>query len=123
MAKILIIDRSAKIRSLVKKTLEDRGHSVIEAADGVNGLIHFRREKPACTILSRGTYLLRGSQVLTEIKKNDKNAKVVILTRLHDAEGMKKYKELGADLFMSKDVLLGRLVEEIEKLIGGPAKD
>lgn len=114
MAKILIIDRSAPIRKLITKILTERGHKVFEAADGMNGLLFFRHQKPDVTILSRGTYFMRGSQVLSEIKKLDPSAQVIILTRLFDEEGKKRYAEMGASDFLSKEVLLGRLVEEIE---------
>lgn len=43
MAKVLIIDDQASIRSLLRLVLEKEGHEIIEASDGRDGLAAYHR--------------------------------------------------------------------------------
>ncbi len=51
MQRVLIIDDEPQIRSMVRLILEREGYTVLEAADGAEGLKIFR-EKPADLILT-----------------------------------------------------------------------
>jgi len=51
MAKVLVIDDEQSIRMLMVAILEDEGHTVIEAADGYQGLELLAQERPDLVIL------------------------------------------------------------------------
>src|SRR5688572_627143 len=51
MAKVLVIDDEQSIRMLMVAILEDEGHTVIEAADGFQGLDLLEQERPDIVIL------------------------------------------------------------------------
>jgi len=50
MAKILVIDDDAAMRKVVRRTLADARHEIIEAADGIEGIKSFRAETPAIVV-------------------------------------------------------------------------
>jgi DNA-binding NtrC family response regulator len=50
MAHILVIDDEASIRTILRRMLEAEGHTIVEAADGDEGLGHFRAEPPDLVI-------------------------------------------------------------------------
>lgn len=51
MAKVLVIDDEQAIRMLIVAILEDEGHSVIQARDGLEGLTLLEQERPNVVIL------------------------------------------------------------------------
>lgn len=52
MAKVIVVDDSAAIREQVKKALEGKGHSVVEACDGVDGLAKIMQIKTPDLVIS-----------------------------------------------------------------------
>ncbi len=44
---ILLIDDSPDVRARLREALQLEGYQVLEAADGVEGLRHFREHRPA----------------------------------------------------------------------------
>ena len=51
MVTILLIDDSASVREVIRLALESEGCSVIEAADGREGVARYREHQPAVTIV------------------------------------------------------------------------
>src|SRR5437762_3486227 len=51
MARILIMDDEAPIRSLLRRALENAGHEVREAANGTEGIMSYR-ESPADIVIA-----------------------------------------------------------------------
>lgn len=51
MAKVLVIDDEQSIRILIAAILEDEGHVVVQAADGLQGLELLEQEHPDIVIL------------------------------------------------------------------------
>ena len=50
MATILIIDDEPSVRLAIRKILEREDHTVLEAADGTEGIDSFRRHSPDLVI-------------------------------------------------------------------------
>ena len=50
MAKILLIDNDGFYRGVIRQILEDDGHQVIEASNGVEGLEIYRTHRPTLVI-------------------------------------------------------------------------
>lgn len=51
MAKVLVIDDEQSIRMLMVAILEDEGHTVVQAADGYQGLDLLEQERPDIVIM------------------------------------------------------------------------
>jgi two-component system chemotaxis response regulator CheY len=99
--KVLIVDDEMLVRRSLRRVLESRGHQVLEAADGRQGLEVWRETRPELVILDVLMPGLTGPQVLAEMGQASK-AKVVLISAYTGEYDLKKAKEMGADLFISK---------------------
>lgn len=79
--KVLIVDDSPVSRMIVKKCLpKDQNLEVFEAGDGKEGLEKFKAVSPDVTFLDLTMPVMDGFQALTEIKKANPAAVVIVLT-------------------------------------------
>jgi DNA-binding response OmpR family regulator len=122
MAKILIIDDDGIVRDALAVFLTRAGHDVAAAADGANGLLLFRNDRPDLVVLDRDLPALSGSEVLAGIRALDRKAAVIVLTGYDSAEDAGRYLSSGAASFLSKGDGLSNVLVEIERLLGSPAK-
>jgi hypothetical protein len=80
MESILIIDDEPQIRSMIRLLLERAGYSVMEAADGVEGIRRFR-ENPASLII---TDLIMpnkdGIGMMIELKREFPDIKIIAMS-------------------------------------------
>lgn len=85
---VLVIDDDTLVRSAARGVLEHEGYTVLEAADGENGLAVFRREhgRIAVTLLDFSMPGIRGEAVLKSIMSFDAAARVVAFTGYSPAE-------------------------------------
>jgi PAS domain S-box-containing protein len=77
---ILLVDDEEMIRSLAQQVLEVHGYSVVTAADGQQAMDLYlqRREGIDLVILDLSMPHMSGNEVLTRIRKLDRDAKVII---------------------------------------------
>ncbi|MGI8685162.1 MAG: response regulator [Acidimicrobiales bacterium] len=68
MARVLVVDDEAVIRHLVRLSLEQDGHEVTEAADGVEALEAIGPDKPDVIVLDLTMPHLDGWEVLVRLK-------------------------------------------------------
>lgn len=115
MNKILLVEDEGIVRDTLKAVLVQRGYDVLAAADGQEGLSLFKAHSPDLVILDRELPKLTGSEVLREIRKFDKRARVIILTGYADEEGEEKYHDLGAAAFLSKGMGIEAFLQIIER--------
>jgi two-component system, response regulator PdtaR len=99
--KVLIVDDEMLVRRSLRRVLESRGHQVVEASDGRQGLEVWREIQPELVILDVLMPGLTGPQVLSEVGTESK-AKVILISAYTGEYDLKKAKEMGADLFISK---------------------
>lgn len=79
MATILVIESEQLISDLLRAMLSSRGHEVLLAKSGVEGLRLFREKKPRFTLLDFQMPDMDGIHVLAEIRKTDLFAAVIML--------------------------------------------
>lgn len=101
MSKILIIDDEPAIRSLLRLQLEKAGHTVLEAADGVEGLLMVKNDAPDLVFLDVMIPKMDGWQVCREIKKLRSVPVVMLTTLTQKIEEMRGW-ESGADEYVGK---------------------
>ena len=77
--KVLAIDDSRTIRSLVRKVMEEAGFSCVCAEDGVEGVAMFGDESPDIVITDINMPNLDGFGVITAIRSGTVNRTVPIL--------------------------------------------
>ncbi len=76
MAKILVVDDEPLLRALLRESLEQAGHTVVEAADGPSGLRTAKADPPDCILLDIMMPVLDGYDAC-ELLKADPDLAVV----------------------------------------------
>lgn len=99
--KILIVDDEPLVRRSLSRVMKSKGHEVIEAQDGNEGVEKWRSEKPDLVFLDVLMPGLSGPQVLREMG-DKKNAKVILMSAYAGEHNMETAMQMGADLFIPK---------------------
>ena len=115
-AVILVVDDNEGNRALAKATLEDEGYGVVLAAEGVEAIAAFERERPECVLLDVRMPGLDGFSVCRAIRKlpGGDIATILFLTALRNVETFDQALEAGADDFLTKPILPSELLVRIE---------
>ena len=102
--KILIVDDEYGIVFMVEKIYKKRGFIVFGASDGIKAVEIFEKEHPDLTFIDiHMPYSpIDGIETLERIKKIDKNANCVMLTRIYDNISISQTKTLGAMHYITK---------------------
>ena len=121
MESILIIDDEPQIRSMIRLVLERAGYSVMEAADGVEGIRRFH-ENPANLII---TDLIMpnkdGIGMIIELKKEFPDVKIIAMSGggLNRPEGyLRGAQKLGAACTLSKPINRQELLRVVKDTLG-----
>ena len=121
MESILIIDDEPQIRSMIRLVLERAGYSVMEAADGVEGIRRFH-ENPAHLIV---TDLIMpnkdGIGMIIELKKEFPDVKIIAMSGggLNRPEGyLRGAQKLGAACTLSKPINRQELLRVVKDTLG-----
>jgi two-component system chemotaxis response regulator CheY len=103
---ILTVDDSTTIRRIVKRSLEEQGLEVLEAADGASGLkmLEEHADKVQLVILDWNMPGMTGLEVLKAIKENPKSKDVVVmmLTSEADQNFVAEALKAGAQNYLTK---------------------
>lgn len=121
--KILVIDDDQRIRDLLDTVLQRKGHEVVLAETGSQGVERFRRERPAVTILDLDLPDLNGLAVLKQIRAIDLQAPVIILTGVGTKAEEQQARALGVTDFLEKGFslhALGGAMNQVLSHVGGP---
>jgi len=113
--KILIVDDEYGIVFMVEKVYKKKGFIVFSASDGVKAVEIFEKEHPDLVFIDiHMPYSpIDGIETLERIKKIDKNANCVMLTRIYDDISILQTKTLGAMHYITKPFL----TEDLDKCI------
>lgn len=99
--KILIVDDEALVRRSLSRALKSKGHEVLEAVDGNEGLKLWQTTQPDLVFLDVLMPGLTGPQVLKEIGAK-KTGRVVLISAFSGEHNMETAVQMGADLFVPK---------------------
>lgn len=103
MANILIVDDSRTSRKMLRNLLEENGHAVVgEAKDGQEGVNLAKELNPDVITLDITMPVLDGIGALEQIKQDNPNAKVIMVTAAGQKDKIVKAVKLGASEFVSK---------------------
>jgi len=119
MAKILTVDDSEFMRSLIKKALNAGGYTdVIEASSGNEAVEKFTAEKPDLVLLDIVMEeSMSGVETLKKIKVADANAKVIMVTVVDQPKITEEAMAAGASGYITKPVDESKLLEEVQKIL------
>lgn len=119
MTKILIIDDEKSILESLSSILEDEGFEVATAKDGREGLAIFRDEKPKVVLLDVWMPEMDGLQVLRQIREEDQEAVVIVISGHGTISTAVEAVKLGAMDFLEKPLSIDKVLEVISRAVAG----
>ena len=124
MKKVLTVDDSKVVRTMVTKHLQPWGCTIVEAANGQEGVELARREQPDLILLDVTMPVMDGRQALAEIRKDDttKDIAVVMLTAESGKELVLEIVKLGVKGYIVKPFTRETFEKEVAKIIGAPGE-
>lgn len=115
--KILVVDDESRMRKLLRDFLEREGFVVLEAADGVEAMELFYKDKEiALLILDVMMPRMDGWQVCREIRESSKVPIIMLTARGEERDELQGF-ELGVDEYISKPFSPRILVARVEAVL------
>ena len=113
---ILTIEDDATQRTMIQKTLERRGYTVLIAEDGQMGLEMAQNQKPDLILLDVIMPGMRGNEVCKRLKADTrtKNIPVLFLTSLDTPKDIIEQYDLGAEIHLTKPINAKELISQVE---------
>jgi CheY-like chemotaxis protein len=123
VALILLIDDDEFYRGVLRQILEDRGHQVIEATNGQNGLESFRRHQPELVITDMRMPGFDGGEVIRMLRETSKDVRILAVSGVatfDSAEGRRSADPVGANAIFSKLSPLDGILVVIDQILDKP---
>ena len=117
MHKLLTIDDSKTIRLILQRAFKDYDCTLIEAANGEEGLKAAAEHKPDLIILDITMPQMDGFQMLTLLRETGDNTSVIMLTAEGGATSVQKANHLGVSDYIAKPFQNEALVAKVQKII------
>jgi CheY-like chemotaxis protein len=80
MARILLIEDVEEVAQVIRRTLEEAGHTVETAVDGEDGVERFRQRRPDLVLCDVFMPRKSGITVLKELRQLDANMPVIVMS-------------------------------------------
>ncbi|TPW13564.1 MAG: two-component system chemotaxis family response regulator CheY [Halothiobacillaceae bacterium] len=118
MAKILAVDDTLLIRSMVEAVLKSAGHEVILASDGVDALEIARTHQVDLVLSDINMPIMNGISLVSKLRLLDgyKFTPIIMLTTESSDFKKQKAKAMGATGWLQKPFTPERLLAAIERL-------
>ena len=120
MARILLVEDNEMNRDMLARRLQRRGHDVLIALDGEQGIGMAQRELPDLILMDMSLPVVDGWEATRRLKADTATRSIPIIgLTAHAMEGdAEKCFEAGCDGYDTKPVELTRLLEKINKHLG-----
>ncbi len=117
--RILLVDDDAEIVESLSYALKAKGHEILVARDGNQGLAMAEREDPDLVILDMMMPKRSGFLVLEKLRRTRPVPMRVIMITANEGTRHKAYAEmLGVDDYIRKPFAMDRLLESVGRLLG-----
>lgn len=117
MSKILIIDDDEMQLKALGTTLVDEGYEILTTADGPQGLLIYKEQRPSLVLLDIGLPSMSGIEVLREIRSVNGKAKVIVVTGYGSVESAVAAIRYGAWDYVQKPFDVSILLKKVEAAI------
>ena len=123
MAKILLVEDHEEIWDFLSRRLQRRGHEVVLAHDGEDGVTKARASRPDVILLDMNLPVMDGWTAARALKSDASTAGIpVIALTAHAMSGdREKAMQAGCDDYHPKPVDFPRLLAQIGAALGEPA--
>jgi len=119
MGRILIVDDTLFMRTLLKNILFSGGHDIVgEAGDGDEAVAKYKELKPDLVTMDVVMPKVNGIEALKEIRAIDPNAKVIMCTAVGQEQMVKLAIKTGAKGYIVKPFQAPKVLEEIHNVLG-----
>jgi DNA-binding response OmpR family regulator len=125
MPRILIIDDEVSVRTMLRRSLEEAGHTVFEASGGREGLNLSRRERTDVVVTDLYMPDTDGIEVIRELRRVSTHPKIICMSGGGQTEVFdwgRAALALGADRVLLKPFDGQRLLADIQEVLAGSAK-
>ena len=119
--KVLCAEDDRLMRLEMKEKMTAKGWEVIEAVDGKEALVKYKKYRPDIVVLDVNMPKRSGLEVLQLIRVNDLQTPVVIYSSLAEEKDLKIGLCQGAQVYLVKNYSVALLLEQVERLIGKTA--
>jgi two-component system, cell cycle response regulator DivK len=119
MAKILIVEDNEMNRDMLSRRLARRGHEIILAVDGAEGITTAQTANPDLILMDMSLPVVDGWEATRRLKADagTRAIPVIGLTAHAMAGDREKVIDAGCDDYDTKPVELPRLLQKIEALL------
>jgi len=118
MATVLLVDDSRTSRKMLRSLLERNGFDIIgEAVNGEEGYLQYKELHPDIVTMDITMPVMDGIESLTLIKREDANAKVVMITAAGQKEKMVEALKRGAEEFITKPFDDNEVLNALRRII------
>ena len=120
MAKILLVEDNEMNRDMLSRRLIKRGHEVLIAVDGQEGVNMAGSETPDIILLDMSLPVMDGWEAVGILKADDasRSIPIIALTAHAMAGDRERCLEAGCEDYDTKPVEFKRLLGKIEALLG-----
>ncbi len=120
---VLIVDDSATIRQIVKRTMQMAGldvGEVYEASNGIEALAKLSDHQVAVMLVDINMPTMNGIQLLTRMKQNErlKDIPIVIVSTEGSKQRIEELANIGADGYVRKPFQPEQLRDVLKPLLG-----
>ena len=118
MGKILIVDDTLFMRTLLKNILFSGGHTIVgEGVDGEDGVAKYKEMKPDLVTMDIVMPKKNGIEALKAIKEFDPAAKIVMCTAVGQEQMVKLAIKTGAKGYIVKPFQAPKVLEEVKNVL------
>jgi two-component system cell cycle response regulator DivK len=119
VAKILLVEDNEINRDMLSRRLRRRGHQVIVASDGKEGIRLAQTEEPDIVLMDMSLPVLDGWEATRRLKAAATTCAIpIIALTAHAMSGdREKALEAGCDDYDSKPIEFSRLLEKMQALL------
>ena len=119
MGRVLVVDDEPDVLLLCRLNLQQRGHELLEAADGSTALEIARDRHPDVIVLDLMLPGISGYDVLEELQRDAETTDipVLVLTAKSLRADRERSHGLGASAFLTKPFLPNELCEMVDSLV------
>ncbi len=122
MATILVIDDDAAMRRLILRVLATRGHALLEAENGEQGLKLLEDQTPDLIITDILMPGKEGIETIREVRERSPDTKIIAISGgggSHDMMFLDIAKTFGAQASLAKPFRPDELIEVVDRVLAG----
>ena len=119
---VLIVEDKKQVARMLKKTLEEKGHSAVICFDGPSGLAHAGSGYFDVVVLDMMLPHMDGSEVVRRLRASNNRIPVLVLTARDTISDMVSTLDLGVDDYLTKPFAVAEFMARLRAVARrGPA--